>query len=100
MEQQLTACLGEGEIAEFIEDDEVEAGEIIGDPALAPGATFGLSRLTRSTVVKKRPRDPSCLRRTPSHQDPARRRRRQRSPQSTIAILGHDSSPAPTRNAR
>src|SRR5208337_3586105 len=42
MEQQLTAGLGEGEIAEFIEDDEVEAGEIIGDPSLAAGAAFGL----------------------------------------------------------
>src|SRR6516164_9675231 len=42
MEQQLTAGLGEGEIAEFIEDDEVEAREIIGDAALAPGAAFGL----------------------------------------------------------
>ena len=40
MEQQLPAGLGEGEIAEFVEDDEVEAGEIIGDASLASGARF------------------------------------------------------------
>ena len=42
MEQQLTAGLGEGEIAEFIEDDEVEACEVVGDAARASGAAFGL----------------------------------------------------------
>src|SRR5580704_3690241 len=42
MEQQLTAGLGEGEIAEFIEDDKVKAREIIGEPSLASGAAFGL----------------------------------------------------------
>ena len=42
MEQQLTAGLGEGEIAEFIEDDEVKAREIIGEPSLAASAAFGL----------------------------------------------------------
>lgn len=31
MEQELAAGLGEGEIAEFIEDDEVEAVQIIGE---------------------------------------------------------------------
>ena len=38
----MPAGLGEGEIAEFVEDDEVEAGEIIGEPSLATGARFGL----------------------------------------------------------
>jgi hypothetical protein len=42
VEQQLPAGLGEGEIAEFIEDDEVEAGEIIGKASLAAGARLGL----------------------------------------------------------
>ena len=42
VEQQLAAGLGEGQIAEFVEDDEVEAGEIVGEPSLAAGATFGL----------------------------------------------------------
>ena len=42
MEQQLAAGLSEGQIAEFIEDDEVEAREVIGEPSLAAGAGFGL----------------------------------------------------------
>ncbi len=42
MEQQLTAGLGEGEIAEFIDDDEVEACEVVGDAALAAGARLSL----------------------------------------------------------
>ena len=42
MKQQMPAGLGEREIAEFVEDDEVHAREIIGDPALAPGAGFRL----------------------------------------------------------
>ena len=32
----------ERQAAEFVEDDEVHAGQIIGDAALAPGAGFGL----------------------------------------------------------
>src|SRR5271166_7206583 len=35
VEQQLPAGLGEGEIAELVEDDEVEAREVIGEPSLA-----------------------------------------------------------------
>ena len=42
VEQQLPAGLGEGEIAEFVEDDEVEAGEIVGDASLTSGSGFGL----------------------------------------------------------
>jgi len=38
----LPACLGEGQIAQFIENDEVEAGETVGDPSLATGSAFGL----------------------------------------------------------
>jgi hypothetical protein len=30
MEQQLPAGLGEGQIAQFVEDDEVKAGQIVG----------------------------------------------------------------------
>jgi hypothetical protein len=37
MEQQLSAGLCEGEITQFVENDEVEAGEVIGDAALATG---------------------------------------------------------------
>src|SRR5271155_4954955 len=42
MEQQLAAGLGEREIAEFVEDDDVEASEIVGDASLASGSSFGL----------------------------------------------------------
>ena len=38
----MAAGLGEREIAEFIEDDDVEASEIVGDASLAAGSTFGL----------------------------------------------------------
>ena len=38
MEQQLPAGLGEGQIAQFVEDDEVEAGEIVGEASLTAGA--------------------------------------------------------------
>ena len=36
------AGLGERQIAEFVEDDEVEAGEMVGDAFLAAGARLGL----------------------------------------------------------
>ena len=35
MEQQLAAGLRERQIAELVEDDEVDAGEAVGDAALA-----------------------------------------------------------------
>ena len=41
MEEELAAGLGEGQIAEFIEDDEVHAGEVIGEPALPAVAGLG-----------------------------------------------------------
>ena len=42
MEEQLAPGLGEGEIAEFVEDDEVEPCEMIGDAALPAGSSLGL----------------------------------------------------------
>ena len=42
MEQQLPTGLGEGQIAELIEDDEVQTGEIIGEPSLPTGSPLGL----------------------------------------------------------
>ena len=38
----MPAGLGEGEIAEFVQNDEVEAGEIIGESSLAAGAGLSL----------------------------------------------------------
>lgn len=42
MEQQLPAGLGERQIAQFVKDDEVEAGQIVGQPSLTAGAGFTL----------------------------------------------------------
>ena len=42
VEQQLPAGLGEGQVAEFVEDDEVASGELLCGAALAPGAELGL----------------------------------------------------------
>ena len=41
MEEQLTAGLGEGEVAKFIENDEAQAAEVVGDAALSAGARLG-----------------------------------------------------------
>src|ERR1700704_2386714 len=42
MEQEWPAGLSERQIAKFVEDDEVHAGQVVGEPALAAGASFGL----------------------------------------------------------
>src|SRR6266496_964739 len=42
VEQELTTGLGKGQISEFIEDDEVHAGEVIGQTALAGVTGLGL----------------------------------------------------------
>ena len=42
MEQELTAGLGEGQIAKLIENDEVHAGQLVGNPALPRVAGLGL----------------------------------------------------------
>ena len=42
VEEQLPAGLGEGRVAEFVEDDEVAADELVRGAALASGAEFGL----------------------------------------------------------
>ena len=41
MEEELSTRLGEGEIAEFVENDEVHAGEVIGEPSLPAIAGLG-----------------------------------------------------------
>src|SRR5580658_10177912 len=41
MEQELSASLGERQVAKFIEDDEVKASEIIGETPLATSPRFG-----------------------------------------------------------
>jgi len=42
VEEQLAAGLGEGKIAELVEDGEVEPGQVIGAAALVARATLGL----------------------------------------------------------
>ena len=51
MEQQLAAGLSEGQIAEFIENDEVEPGQVIGDTALSAVRVSVSSWLTRSMTL-------------------------------------------------
>jgi hypothetical protein len=61
VEQQLPAGLREGEIAEFVEDHEVEAREIIGEPSLAACTALGLELIDEIDGGEKRPRDPARL---------------------------------------
>ena len=49
----MAAGLGEGQIAELVEDDEVEPGEIIGHPALATGARLGLELVDQIDDVEE-----------------------------------------------
>ena len=42
VEEQLPAGLSEGQVAEFVEDDEVASDELVCGAALAPGTEFGL----------------------------------------------------------
>jgi hypothetical protein len=42
VEQELAAGLCEGKIAQFVEDDEVHAGQMLGEPALPSVAGLGL----------------------------------------------------------
>ncbi len=42
MEEELAAGLRERQIAEFVEDDEIDAGEPVGDAALAAALDLGL----------------------------------------------------------
>jgi hypothetical protein len=49
VEQQLATGLAERQIAEFVENEEVEPGEATGDAALPPALAPASSPLTRST---------------------------------------------------
>ena len=53
MEQQLSAGLGERQIAQFVEDDEVETREIIGEPSLAAGARLGFEAIDEIDGVEE-----------------------------------------------
>ena len=51
MEQELPAGLGEGQVAEFVEDDEVAAYELICGAALRPARSSASRWLTMSTTL-------------------------------------------------
>ena len=55
VEQQLTSGLGEGQVAELVEDDEIAPGELIGEPALATGTGFGLEPVDQVDDVEEAP---------------------------------------------
>jgi hypothetical protein len=55
VEQQLAAGLGEGQIAEFVENDEVHAREIVGHATLAAGAGLGLELVDEIDDVEEAP---------------------------------------------
>lgn len=49
----MPAGLGKGQIAEFIEHDEVEPGEVVGDAALLAAAVLGLEPLDEIDDVEE-----------------------------------------------
>ena len=53
VEQQLAAGLGEWQITQLIEDDEVEAGEIVGKPTLAAGSALGFEAIDEIDGVEE-----------------------------------------------
>ena len=53
----MPAGLGEGQIAEFVEDDEVHARQMIGEPSLPTVAGFGLEPVDEIDHVIKPPAD-------------------------------------------
>ena len=53
MEEQLPASLSEGQIAKFVENGEVLAGEIIGDPSLTPCACFGFQAINEIDCIEE-----------------------------------------------
>ena len=55
MEKQLPAGLSERQVAKFIENGKVFAGEIIGDPPLPPCACFSLQTIDEINCVKETP---------------------------------------------
>ena len=55
VEEQLAAGLGEGEVTELAEDDEVHAAEVVGDAALTAGKRLGLELVDEIDDVEEAP---------------------------------------------
>ena len=53
VEEELTAGLGKGQIAEFVEDDEVLSGQVAGHAALSAGAALGLELVDQIDDVEE-----------------------------------------------
>src|SRR5438309_9733003 len=58
MKEQLAAGLREGQVAEFVENDEVHAREIFGEPPLPAGAGFALQPINEIDDGIERPLAP------------------------------------------
>ena len=58
MEEQLSARLSKGQIAEFVEDDEVHSGEIFREAPLTARPGLGLKPCDEFDGVENRPRFP------------------------------------------
>ena len=55
MEQELSSGLGEWQVAEFIDNDEVAPGELLGGAALAAGPELGLKVVDQPDGVMAAP---------------------------------------------
>src|ERR1700679_1417117 len=55
MEQQLTAGLAEREIAEFVDDDEIIAQQVLGQPARATGSLLLLELIDKIDQIEEAP---------------------------------------------
>ena len=53
MEQKLAAGLGEGQISEFVQDDEVRSGQMLGKPALPSAAGLGVEAIDEVDHVEE-----------------------------------------------
>ena len=53
MEQELSACLGEWQVAQLVEDQEIETGDQIGGPALPVGARLGIQFVDQIDNIKE-----------------------------------------------
>ena len=53
VEQQLAARLGERQIAEFVERHQINAGELLGQPAGDAGASLGLQTVDQVDDVEE-----------------------------------------------
>jgi hypothetical protein len=53
VEEKLTSGLGKGQVAKFIEDDEIHPGQVVGHPALPTGPGLGLKLVDQTDDVEE-----------------------------------------------